>query len=65
MNRIEKKETVKGAAKLFEDEVLELQPDISRDTLCGMVGEYAYYQQDDVTREDAKGIEETCLRKQP
>ncbi len=63
MNRIEKKETVQGAAKLFEDEILELQPDISRDTLCGMVGEYAYYQQDDMTKEDAEVIEKTCLKK--
>ncbi len=63
MNRIEKKETVKGAAKLFEDEVLELQPDIPRDTLCGMVGEYAYYQQDDMTKEDADVIEKNCLKK--
>ena len=63
MNRIESKETVAGAAKLFQEEVRELQPDITRGELCGMVGEYAYYQQDDMTREDARKVEETCLLK--
>jgi hypothetical protein len=63
MNRIENRDTASGAAKLFEDEVLELEPDIARSDLCGMVGEYVYYQQDDITRTDAQAIEETCLRK--
>ncbi len=63
MNRIESKDTVAGAAQHFENEVLELQPDISRSVLCAMVGEYVYYQQDDVTRDDAHSIEETCLLK--
>ena len=63
MNRIESKETVAGAAKLFEEEVREQQPDISSGELCGMVKEYVYYQQDDMTREDARKVEETCLLK--
>ena len=64
MNRIENKETAAGAAKLFQDEVLELQPDIPRSELCEMVDEYIYYQQDDMTAgETHKVVEETCWMK--
>ncbi len=64
MNRIENKESITGAAAIFQEEVLELQPDIPREELCGMVDEYIFYQQDDVTREEAhKVVEETCLSK--
>ncbi len=64
MNRIERKETAPDAAKLFEEEVREISPDISRDVLCTMVDEYLYYQQDDLTRDEAHRIvEETCLAK--
>jgi hypothetical protein len=66
MNRIERKEAVAGAAKLFQDEVLELQPDIPRGDLCGMVDEYVYYQQDDMTRTEAhKVVKKTCWSTNP
>ncbi len=64
MNRIENKETAPDAAKLFEEEVREINPDIPRETLCRMVDDYLYYQQDDLTRREADRIvEETCLNK--
>ncbi len=64
MNRIEKKETAPDAAKLFEQEVREINPDIPREILCPMVDDYLYYQQDDLTRKEADLIvEETCLKK--
>ncbi len=64
MNRIENKDMAAGAAVLFEKEVLEVQPDIPRQELCEMVDEYVYYQQDDMTRDEAhKVVEETCWLK--
>ena len=66
MNRIEKKETAVDAAKLFQEEVRELMPDIPRKELCNMVDDYIYYQTDDMGKEEAHAITEvTCLRKQP
>ena len=50
MNRIENKKTIADSAKLFEEEVLELKPDIPRKELCDMVDEYIYYQTDDVRK---------------
>ena len=44
MNRIEKKETAPDAAKLFEEEVREINPEIPREILCNMVDDYLYYQ---------------------
>jgi hypothetical protein len=64
MNRIEKKETAYDAAKLFEEEVRELEPDIPRKELCDMVDDYIYYQTDDMSKEEAHAIvEATCLMK--
>ena len=64
MNRIEKKETAPEAAKLFEEEVLEVKPDIPREQLCDMVDDYIYYQTDDMSKEEAHAIVDvTCVRK--
>lgn len=63
MNRIEDKEMVAEAAKYFREEVLEYIPDIPRQDLCRMVDSYIYYQQSDVTRDEARAVtEETCLK---
>jgi hypothetical protein len=62
MNRIENKETITDAAKLFQEEVHELMPDVPRKELCAMVDDYIYYQTDDVSREEAHAVvEATCL----
>ncbi len=62
MNRIEKKESVAEAAIYFKEEVLEVVPDVPRDSLCKMVDQYIYYQQDDVSREEARTVvEQTCI----
>ncbi len=64
MNRIEKKETAPWAAKLFEEEVREINPDVPREVICSMVDDYLYYQQDDLTKDEAHLIiEETCIKK--
>jgi hypothetical protein len=61
MNRIEKKESAAGAAKLFQEEVRELMPDIPRAELCDMVDDYIYYQTDEVSREEARAlVDATC-----
>jgi hypothetical protein len=66
MNRIEKKETAVDAAKLFEEEVRELMPDIPRNELCDMVDDYIYYQTNDMSKAEAHAIvEATCILKQP
>ena len=62
MNWIEKKETAPQAAKLFEEEVLELKPDISRKELCDMVDDYIYYQTDDMSKDEADAIVEVTCR---
>jgi len=60
MNGIVEKLTV-AAAKYFKEEVLDIMPDISREELAQMVGEYIYYQQMDVSRNEAdKVVQETC-----
>jgi hypothetical protein len=62
MNRIEKKEMAADAAKLFEEEVRELMPDVPRKELCDMVDDYIYYQTDDISRQEAHAIVEvTCI----
>jgi len=62
MNRIERKEIVVEAAKLFEEEVLETAPDIPRKELCDMVDDYIYYQTDDLSKEEAHAVvEATCI----
>jgi hypothetical protein len=49
------------AAKYFKEEVLDIMPDISREELSAMVGEYIFYQQASVGKDDArKVVEETC-----
>jgi len=64
MNRFEKKDTASDAAKLFEEEVRELIPDIPREELCDMVDEYIYYQTDNLSKQEADAIvEATCIRK--
>ncbi len=64
MNRIEKKETAPRAAKLFEEEVREINSDTPREVICDMVDNYLYYQQDDLTKDEAHLIvEETCIKK--
>jgi hypothetical protein len=61
MNRIEKKEIAPEAAKLFEEEVLEVKPDIPREELCDMVDDYIYYQTDDMSKKEAHAIvDKTC-----
>ncbi len=63
MNRTVDKWTV-DAAKYFKEEVLEIMPDISREELSDMVGEYIYYQQADVGRDEARAVvKETCIKK--
>ena len=62
MNRIEKKEIAPEAARLFEQEVLELKPDIPRKELCDMVDEYIYYQTDDMSKEEAHAIVDITCR---
>ena len=60
MNGIVEKWTV-AAAKYFKEEVLDIMPDIPREELAQMVGEYIYYQQMDVSRNEAdKVVQETC-----
>lgn len=66
MNRIEKKETAADAAKLFQEEVRELMPDVPRKELCDMVDDFIYYQTDDMSKEEAHAIvEATCLLHEP
>ncbi len=62
MNRIEKKEAAPIAARLFEEEVLELKPDIPRKELCDMVDDYIYYQTDDMSRWEATTIVDATCR---
>jgi hypothetical protein len=62
MNRIEKKEIAPDAAKLLEQEVLQLEPDIPRKELCDMVDDYIYYQTDGVSKEEAHAIVDITCR---
>lgn len=62
MNRIENKKTIADSAKLFEREVLELDPDIPRKELCDMVDEYLYYQADDMSKEEAHSVVDMTCR---
>jgi len=62
MNRIERKEMAPQAAKLFEEEVLELRRDIPRKELCDMVDEYIYYQTDDMSKGEAHAIVDVTCR---
>jgi endonuclease V-like protein UPF0215 family len=55
---------IADAAKYFQGEVLEIMPDIPREELTDMVGEYIYYQKADVGKEKAREVvRETCVRK--
>lgn len=65
MNRIEKKEVAPYAARLFEEEVRELKPDISREELCDMVDDYLYYQTDGLSRMEAHAIVDISCRMAP
>ncbi len=61
MNRIDRKEIAPDAAKLFENEVLELNSSTPRDELCAMIDDYIYYQTDDMSRSEARTVvDETC-----
>lgn len=63
MNKVDEKWTVE-AAKNFKGEVLDIMPDIPREELSEMVGEYIYYQQADVSKDEAhKIVAATCVRK--
>ena len=62
MNRIENKDMAPVAAKLFEEEILEVKPDIPRDELCDMVDDYIYYQTDDMDKEEAHAIVDITCR---
>jgi hypothetical protein len=63
MNATVDKWTV-DAAKYFKEEVLDIMPDIPREELSEMVGEYIYYQQADVSKNEAhRVVEETCITK--
>ncbi len=62
MNRIENKEMAPQAAKLFEEEVLELNSGIPRKELCDMVNDYIYYQTDDMTKGEAHAIVDVTCR---
>jgi endonuclease V-like protein UPF0215 family len=65
MNRFENKNAATDAARLFEEEVRELIPDIPQDELCAMVDEYIYYQTNGLSKREADSIvETTCFRKQ-
>lgn len=62
MNRIGRKELAPVAARLFEEEVLELIPDIPRAELCDMVHEFVYYQADGMTREEVGALVDRSCR---
>ena len=62
MNRIERKELAPDATKLFEEEVLELKPDIPREELCAMVDDYIYYQTDEMSKAEARAIVDRSCR---
>ena len=63
MNKTAAKWTV-DAAKYFKEEVLDIMPDIPTEELSDMVSKYIYYQQADVTANEAHDIVlESCARK--
>jgi hypothetical protein len=63
MNSTVDKWTV-DAAKYFKEEVLEIMPDIPREELSDMVGEYIYYQRADINKSEVhEAVEETCIKK--
>ena len=62
MNRIGTKELAPVAARLFEEEVLELIPDIPRTELCDMVDECVYYQADGMSREEVRELVDRSCR---
>ncbi len=62
MNKAIDKWTV-DAANYFKEEVLDIMPDIPREELSGMVGDYIYYQQADVGKDEAHVVvEKTCYK---
>ena len=62
MNRIENKESAPQAARLFEEEIRELLPDISPEELCEMVDAFLYYQTDSMSRTEAHAIVDMTCR---
>jgi hypothetical protein len=62
MNKIAKKDSAPDAARLFEEEVHGLKPDISRKELCDLVNDYIYYQTDDLGKEEAHAIVDVTCR---
>ena len=60
MNKMDEKWMV-DAAKYFKEEVLDIWPDVPREELSTMVGEYVYYQQREASMTDTrKVVEATC-----
>jgi hypothetical protein len=52
------------AAKYFKEEVLDIMPDIPSEELSDMVGAYIYYQQADVSKDEAyEVVEVSCNKK--
>jgi hypothetical protein len=62
MNRIENRRSAPEAARLFEQEVRELDPEIPRKELCDMVDDFIYYQTDGITRGEAHAIVDMTCR---
>ncbi len=63
MNKTDEKYTVE-AANYFKGEVLDIMPDIPSEELSEMVGEYIFYQQASVSKDEAhKIVEKTCVGK--
>jgi hypothetical protein len=62
MNRIENKNTITSSARLFEQEVLELEPGIPRKELCDMVDQYLYYQSNGVSEAEASAVVDMTCR---
>jgi len=62
MSRRERKELAPAAARLFEQEVLELAPDVTRAELCDMVDDFVYYQTDGMRREEANELSDRGCR---
>jgi hypothetical protein len=50
------------AANYFKEEILNIEPDIPRKDLFDMIGEYIYYQQADVGKDEVhEVVEATCF----
>ncbi len=62
MKKADEKWTL-DAANYFKEEILDIWPDVPKEELSEMVGEYIYYQQPDVTKTEATHVvEEACVK---